>query len=62
MQVSYRREATVEQLKEWWPPAVKAKGCVPTSEEDVGDRGYSATFDMPNGDSALLSIRPTGTL
>ena len=62
MQVSYRREATVEQLKEWWPAAVKAEGWVPKREEVNPTGGFSGLYSTSDGREASLSISPTGTL
>jgi hypothetical protein len=62
MQVSYGREATVDQLKEWWPAAVKAEGWVPTSEEQFPDQSFAGLYIVPSGQTASLTINPTGTL
>jgi len=62
MQLSYGREATVEQLKEWWPAAVKAEGWVPTREEANPAGGFSGLYTTADGRNGSLSISPTGTL
>ena len=62
MQVSYGREATVEQLKEWWPAAVKAEGWVPTEEVDKPNGGFVGQYRLPQGGTASLSINALGTL
>jgi hypothetical protein len=62
MELTYRREQTVEQLVERWPTAVKAAGWVPISETPQPTGGLDASYTTPTGDTALLSIRPLGSL
>jgi len=62
MQVSYGGEATVEQLIEWWPQAVKAEGWVPQSEDTKPNGGFVGEYQLPSGGTALLAINPEGTL
>ena len=62
MQVSYGREATVEQIRGWWPDAVKAEGWVPTEEIDKENGGFAGQYQTPNGGTASLTINPLGML
>jgi len=63
MQVVYMPDiATAEQLAEWWPAAVEAEGWTRTSGGNNPDGGFSATYDLPGGSDALLSVDPQGTL
>ena len=62
MQVSYRREATIDQLKEWWPAAVKAEGWVPTSEDMKPNGGFAGIYSFSDTGSATLTINPEGAL
>ena len=62
MQVSYGREATVEQLKEWWPAAVKAEGWIPMDERPKENGGFAGQYNNPKGGTAALAINPEGTL
>lgn len=62
MQVSYGREATVEQLVEWWPPAMRAAGWTPTEERAKDNGGFVGQYTLPDGGTASLSINPEGML
>jgi hypothetical protein len=62
MQVSYGREATVDQLKEWWPEAVKAEGWTPTREDLDPTGGFSGLYTTEDSQNATLTISPTGSL
>jgi len=63
MVVSYDdRLATAEQLREWWPDALVAEGWTETSPSLSGNGRLDATLTLPDGRTAILTIRPEGTL
>jgi hypothetical protein len=62
MQVSYGREATVDQLKEWWPEAVKAEGWTPVDEQQKENGGFAGQYRLVSGGTASLTINPLGML
>lgn len=62
MEVSYRKELTVDQIVELWPAALEAEGWVQTSGGRTPNKGFSGTYTTPSGERASLSVRPTGTL
>ena len=63
MTVSYsKKEASAEQLKEWWPEALEAEGWDRESENLSGNGTLDLTYKTPEGAKALVTIRPEGTL
>jgi len=63
MVVSYTNErTTVEQLREWWPDAMAAEGWTERSRHLSGNGRLDILYALPDGRTAMMTIRPEGTL
>ena len=63
MTVSYSdAEATVEQLREWWPAALADAGWTEKDRSLAGNGAFIVYYRTPSGGDADLYIRPEGSL
>ena len=62
MEVTYRREATAEEIITRWPAALEAEGWVSKAGGSMPDGGFSGLYDTPDGKLGQLAIHPLGSL
>ena len=62
MTVSYGKELTPDQIREFWPAALEAEGWKVKEPSLSGNGRLDALLELPDGRGGTLTIRPEGTV